>query len=92
MNVEDELTGKKRSYLMMVVKSSLIGLVCGAVLGAIIAILGSGPSAFFSKQYSPLGSEKEWAWSLLFGFTKLGAMLGVVVGLIVGSIITFIRR
>ena len=80
---------------MTPLKYALIGLVGGALLVALVAIIVSGPSSLFSKQSSWLGMEKEWARGMLLYFTIWGAIGGVVIGLIIGVVrvlLTWFRR
>ncbi len=77
---------------MVVLRGILVGLVCGAMLGALIVFIVGGPTSLFSNKYSPLGSEKEFVRGALVYFTLIGSTAGAVVGLVVGSIIAFTRR
>jgi len=73
-------------HLVTLVKYAFIGLVSGAVLVALVAIIVSGPSSFFSKQSSWFGMEKDWARGILLYLTVRGAIYGFVLGLIGGVI------
>lgn len=74
------------NYLMILLKYAIIGLIVGAVVVALVVIVVSGPSSFFSKNSSWLGTEKQWARMLLLYMTVRGALCGLVLGLIGGLI------
>lgn len=93
MNIEDESTGKKRSYLMMVVKSSLIGLICGAVIVfALLAVIQLDD--FSSNNYAGLGpvEVKHFGYTIMATkrrevaliYTLEAAWLGAIAGAILG--------
>jgi hypothetical protein len=73
-------------HLITLLKYAFIGLVSGAVLVAVVAIMVSGPSSFFSKRSSWFGMEKDWAGGILLYLTVRGAILGLVLGVIGGVI------
>ena len=74
------------NHLMTLLKYALIGLVGGAVVVALVAIIVSGPSSFFSNKSSWFGMEKQWARGILLYLTVRGALLGFALGLIGGLI------
>ena len=82
------------NHLLTLFKYALIGLVGGAVVVALVAIIISGPSSFFSNKSSWLGMEKQWARGILLYFTVRGALWGLVLGLVGGliRIAVIIRR
>ncbi len=60
------------NHLMTLLKYALVGLVVGALVVALVAIIVSGPSSFFSNQSSWLGTEKQWARGILWYLTVRG--------------------
>jgi len=72
--------------LNTILKWMLIGGVGGAVITAIVSILVSGPTSFFSRNSSWFGMEKDWSRDLLLYFTIRGAILGLVIGLLIGVV------
>ncbi len=73
-------------HLITLFKYAFIGLVGGALLVVLVAVIVSGPSSFFSKQSSWLGMEKDWARGILLYLAVRGAIWGLVLGLIGGVI------
>ena len=88
------MSGGSTYYLVALLKYSFIGLVAGAVLIAVVAILVSGPSSFFSTNSSWLGTEKDWARGILLYLAIRGAIVGLVLGLVAGvfRVLVFSRR
>ena len=74
------------NHLITLLKYALIGLVGGAVVVALVAIIVGGPFSFFSNKSSWLGMEKQWARGILLYLTLRGALWGLVLGLVGGVI------
>ncbi len=82
-------------HAVVVLKYALIGLLCGALLGALVAIVWAGPSTFFSHESTWFGMQSAWARVILYYCLELGSASGVVIGFIVGTIralISFFQR
>lgn len=77
---------------MIAIKALFIGLICGAVLTAIVVIIISKPSSFFLDKYSFAWSEKKFARGALLYLTLIGATVGAAAGFIIGLIIAFIHH
>ncbi len=82
MNVEDELTGKKRSYPVTAAKGLLLGLICGAILGAIVMIVVEGPSSIFSVRSPWIGRKSGMLSAVIAIYIGTGTLLGSIVGII----------
>ena len=82
-------------YLSTLLKYTFIGFLCGALLGAVVAVIWAGPSAFFSHESTWFGTQSAWARVALYYCLKVGSMSGFALGLIVGMVrvlVALLRR